>query len=74
MNPDEHNFFPLSHSYLLRLWMKDAHSINPQRIVLINLQTGNHRGFENFDQLVSFLKKEPGGDPDPIPGETDQDL
>ena len=44
-------------SYLLRLWLEDAPSKTPWRIVLINPQTGKRWGFVDFGHLVDFLKE-----------------
>jgi len=56
-------------SFLLRLWMEDARSKTPWRIVLINIQTGSRRGFVDFEQLVKFLEREKPEEQDTDPEE-----
>jgi hypothetical protein len=51
-------------SYLLRVWIEDHRSESPWRIVLINTQTGDRRGFADFKRFVDFLQAE-------IPGKED---
>ena len=59
MKSDKQNSLPVCHSYLLRIWTEDTRSKSPRRIVLIDLQSGNHRGFGDFKQMAQFLGEEP---------------
>ncbi|MEW5828704.1 MAG: hypothetical protein AB1846_07420 [Chloroflexota bacterium] len=52
-------------SFLLRLWMEDARSKTPWRIVLIDIQTGSRRGFVDFTKLAEFLEGELPDEQDP---------
>ena len=45
-------------SYLLRLWLEEAVEDPAWRIALIDPQTGERRGFSDFEHLVNFLMKE----------------
>jgi len=56
-------------AYLLRIWMEDTQSESSWRIVLINPQTGDRRGFVDFEHLVDFLLGELSGEAVPSSNE-----
>jgi hypothetical protein len=64
---------PLSRyrSYLLRFWLEDARSKFPWKITLINPQTGERRGFVDFDRFVDYLREKVLDDRGHIPREMD---
>ncbi len=70
-NPEKNVLLYHYRSYLLRIWLEDTQSKFPCRIALINSQTGERRGFVDFERLMIFLQNELRGESDSNPNETD---
>lgn len=46
------------HSFLLRFWQEEGGKASPWRIVLVDLQSNQRRGFTDFESLGEFVEGE----------------
>ena len=56
---------PTSQSYLLRLWQASNAGTPVWRASIVNVHTGERRGFADLDSLLVFLKEQTGRDSRP---------
>lgn len=52
----------MAHAYLLRLWPASSAEIWVWRASLVNVHTGERRGFADLESLCVFLKEQTGAD------------
>jgi hypothetical protein len=56
---------PASQSYLLRLWQASNAGTPVWRVSIVNVHSGERRGFADLESLLVFLKEQTGGDARP---------
>ena len=56
---------PASQAYLLRLWTASQAGTRVWRASIVNVQTGERRGFADLASLFAFLESQIGGDRQP---------
>jgi len=57
---------PTLYAYLLRLWQASGAGTRVWRASLVNVQTGEQRGFADLASLLAFLEAQTGADARPV--------